>query len=466
MKDPHPMALFRLSVLGPLASRGDLPHGELKRVIQELASREYDVPGSGLQHIAAKTIESWYYTYQRENLDGLVPKTRSDLGKSKLSQAVQEAILAAKRENPSRSLDSLVFFVETTGLAAKGAVPRSSVHRLLQSHGISRPTGAASLPEEHRSYEALYAGDIWYGDVMHGPRVPVKGRLRKVYLVSLMDDASRLLAHSAFCTGEKALDIEGVLKQAVLKRGLPKKLVVDNGSAYRSKSLQGICARLGIHLIYCRPYAPEGKAKLERWHRTFRQQFLTELDLTRIHDLTDLNARLWAWIDEIYHKRSHRGLQGTTPLQRYQQDLPRIRQLGQRATILDALFYHRISRKVRKDGSVSYDGSRYEVPYELSGLKVWLVVDPHTSEAFSVEDDDGNPLGEVTLQDLIANNHRRRRKPGVQAENIQTMSQGNSLVEIAYQQHYAIDETPTAETPAEQTTKDTDATNTTDDEES
>jgi len=146
MKDPHPMALFRLSVLGPLASRGDLAHGELKRVIQELASREYDVPGSGLQHIAAKTIESWYYTYQRENLDGLVPKTRSDLGKSKLSQAVQEAILAAKRENPSRSLDSLVFFVETTGLAAKGAVPRSSVHRLLQSHGISRPTGAASLP--------------------------------------------------------------------------------------------------------------------------------------------------------------------------------------------------------------------------------------------------------------------------------------------------------------------------------
>ena len=466
MKDPHPMALFRLSVLGPLASRGDLAHGELKRVIQELASREYDVPGSGLQHIAAKTIESWYYTYQRENLDGLVPKTRSDLGKSKLSQAVQEAILAAKRENPSRSLDSLVFFVETTGLAAKGAVPRSSVHRLLQSHGISRPTGAASLPEEHRSYEALYAGDIWYGDVMHGPRVPVKGRLRKVYLVSLMDDASRLLAHSAFCTGEKALDIEGVLKQAVLKRGLPKKLVVDNGSAYRSKSLQGICARLGIHLIYCRPYAPEGKAKLERWHRTFRQQFLTELDLTRIHDLTDLNARLWAWVDVVYHQRPHRGLQGATPLARYQQDLPRIRQLGQRATILDALFYHRISRKVRKDGSVSYDGSRYEVPYELSGLKVWLVVDPHTREAFSVEDDDGKSLGEVTGQDLIANNHRRRRKPELPAEIVQTQTLDNSLVEIAYQKHYAIDGTPSTETPAEPTSTDTDITNETDNEES
>ena len=84
------------------------------------------------------------------------------------------------------------------------------------------------------------------------------------------------------------LAIEGVLKQAVLKRGLPVKLVVDNGPAYRAKTLQGICARLGIHLIYCRPYAPEGKGKLERWHRTVRDQFLSELDATRIQDLSDL----------------------------------------------------------------------------------------------------------------------------------------------------------------------------------
>ena len=94
-----------------------------------------------------------------------------------------------------------------------------------------------------------------------------------------MDDASRLIAHSAFCLGETALDIEGVLKQAILKRGLPKKLVVDNGACYRSRTLQEICARLEIRLIYCRPYAPEGKGKLEKWHGRFRSCFLNELDL-------------------------------------------------------------------------------------------------------------------------------------------------------------------------------------------
>jgi putative transposase len=93
-----------------------------------------------------------------------------------------------------------------------------------------------------------------------------------------------------------------VLKQAILKRGIPLKLVVDNGAAYRAHTLQGICARLGIQLIYCRPYAPEGKGKLERWHRTCRDQFLSELDERHITGLEDLNARLWAWLEQVYHR--------------------------------------------------------------------------------------------------------------------------------------------------------------------
>jgi putative transposase len=441
MNDLHPVALFRLSVLGPLVSRDRLERGELKRLIRELASRDYDIPGSARRDIGEKTIEAWFYAWRRGGIDALSPKPRSDRGQSRLPIDVQDAILNAKRDQPRRSIDQLILLMEKAGLAVRGTLPRSSVHRLLQRHGLSRPCGSASTPEEHRSYEALYAGDIWYGDVMHGPRVPVQGRMRKVYLVSLMDDASRLLTHSAFCTGEKALDIEGVLKQAVLKRGLPIKLVVDNGPAYRARTLQGICARLGIHLIYCRPYAPEGKGKLERWHRTVRDQFLGELDLTRIQDLSDLNARLWAWIEEIYHRRTHTGLQKLTPLQRYQQDLVRIRTLGHRAAQLDQLFYHRLSRKVRKDATVSYQGQRFEAPYELAGKTLQLVVDPHTQQAVWLEDDEGKVLGEVAPLDLIANSHRRRHKPDPQVEVANSShNQGPNLVEMAYRQYHAIDE--------------------------
>ena len=439
MKAVDPVALFRLSVLGPLVSRERLEHGELQRIIRELALREYAIPGSRRCLIGEKTIEAWYYAFRRDGIEGLVPKSRNDRGVSKLPVAVQEAVLAAKRENPKRSIRQLPHLLERAGTVARGTLSRSAIHRLLRQHGLSRV--AAPVPEEHRRFVAEHANAIWYGDVMHGPTVTVKGQRRKVYLVSLMDDASRLIAHSAFCLGETALDIEGVLKQAVLKRGLPRKLVVDNGAAYRAATLQGICARLDIRLIYCRPYAPEGKGKLERWHRTFRDHFLSELDHSRLNDLDDLNARLWAWIEQVYHRRPHGGLDGQTPLERYQQDLPKIRLLGHKAARLDALFRHRVARKVRKDGTVSYQGQNFEVPYELAGKTVQLVVDPHAETVVGVEDAQGQSLGMATPLDTTANAHRRRRRTAAEetarGENAAVSGRSSlNAVELAYQQYH------------------------------
>jgi hypothetical protein len=84
--------------------------------------------------------------------------------------------------------------MEEEGHAAKGELSRSAIHRLLQRHGLSNLAGPDSSKEEFRRFEAPYAGDIWYGDVMHGPRITVDGRKRKTYLVTVMDDASRLVA--------------------------------------------------------------------------------------------------------------------------------------------------------------------------------------------------------------------------------------------------------------------------------
>ncbi|WP_291991639.1 DDE-type integrase/transposase/recombinase [Candidatus Accumulibacter sp. ACC003] len=437
MNPIDPKALFRLSVLGPLISRERLERSELQQLLRELASREYAIPGSRRRYLSEKTIQAWYYAWRLRQLDGLTPKPRADRGQSKLPAATQAAILAAKRDNPRRSLCQIRQLLEATGTVARGRLARSTIHRLLQQHGLSRITGSASLPEEKRSFVAATAGAIWYGDVMHGPRVPIDGKLAKSYLVSLFDDASRLLTHSAFCPGETALDIEGVLKQAVLKRGIPLKLVVDNGAAYRAETLQGICARLGIHLIHCRPYAPEGKGKLERWHRRCRDQFLSELDERHIASLDDLNARLWAWLEQVYHRSPHAGLAGMTPLARYQQDLSRIRPLGPLAASLDALFQHRVTRLVRKDGTVSYQGQRFEVPFELSGKTVSLVVDPHTETVIGVEDEQGESIGAATPLDALANATRQRRQSDpADASPPQKGASGPNLIEQIYQQYY------------------------------
>ena len=91
MKELDPVALFRLSVLGPLVSRERLGRGELQPIIRELADREYAIPGSRRRLIGEKTIEAWYYAWRKHGIAGLAPKPRADLGVSKISAQVQEA---------------------------------------------------------------------------------------------------------------------------------------------------------------------------------------------------------------------------------------------------------------------------------------------------------------------------------------------------------------------------------------
>jgi putative transposase len=428
MKQIHPHALFRLSVLGPLASRDRLDKGDLKELLRELAATSYAIPGSRRTFLSEKTIEGWYYAWKRGGIEALTPRPRSDRGRSKISLPLQELICTAKKENPKRSLKIIRQLVAASGICGAQSLSRSSIHRLLQGKYLSTLSPGAAEPVERRSFTAAHAGAIWYGDVMHGPQVLVNGRMRKSYLISFMDDASRLITHSAFCPAETALEVEGVLKQALLKRGLPIRLVVDNGSAYRAATMQAVCARLEIRLIYCRPYAPEGKGKLERWHRTLRAGFLGELDMDKVRDLFDLNARLWAWLDEFYHQDPHSGLDGLTPLARYRQDLVQVRPLGSFAAQLDELFLHRHDRLVRKDGTVSYEGKRFEVPFELVGQTVKLVVDPHKQTVLGVESATGEPLGKATPLDALANSHRKRRSvtPAVSINRT-----GANLVEVA-----------------------------------
>lgn len=115
MNDLHPTALHRFSVIGPLVSRDQLAHGELKRLIRELASRSYDIPGTTRRRIGEKTIEAWYYAWQRGGIEALTPKVRKDQGQSKLRIEIQQAIISAKQENACRSIDQLISRLDLEG---------------------------------------------------------------------------------------------------------------------------------------------------------------------------------------------------------------------------------------------------------------------------------------------------------------------------------------------------------------
>jgi transposase InsO family protein len=116
-------------------------------------------------------------------------------------------------------------------------------------------------------------------------------------LIAFIDDATRVIPYCAFTLSENTRTFLPVFKQALLRRGLPKRLYVDNGANYRSQHLALVCAKLGIALIHARPYRPSGKGKIERWFKTVRAQLLTRLSEDDTRDLPSLNRRLWAWVE-------------------------------------------------------------------------------------------------------------------------------------------------------------------------
>ncbi len=169
--------------------------------------------------------------------------------------------------------------------------------------------------KDRRHFAYQKAGELWMSDVMHGPAVVVSGRRKqKTYLIGLIDDAIRVVPYGVFALSESTSAYLPVLRQGVMRRGIPLRLYVDNGAAFRSHHLALVCARLGITLIHARPYQPAGKGKQERFFRTVRMRFLPTLGPADLGSLDALNRRFWAWVEGEYHRAPHRGLDDMTPL--------------------------------------------------------------------------------------------------------------------------------------------------------
>ena len=97
-----------------------------------------------------------------------------------------------------------------------------------------------------------YPNELWQSDCMHGPKVLVDGKLRKSYLFAAIDDHSRLIPHAQFYLRENIDCYRDCLIHALEKRGLPRKLYVDQRPAFRSEKIRYACASLGIALVHLR----------------------------------------------------------------------------------------------------------------------------------------------------------------------------------------------------------------------
>ena len=287
-----------------------------------LRARTTPLPGTARQRVAESTVRQWLRAYQEDGFEALIPKPRSDTGEPRsLCPQLIERLVQIKEDNPALGVRLIIEQARNEKLIGiDEQVPVSTVHRLFQRMGLMTPRTGHTSTQDRLRFAFARAGQLWMSDVMHGPSVIDTGkRKRKTYLIAFIDDATRVITHAQFAFSENTASFLPVIKQALLKRGLPERLYVDNGASYRSHHLSVVCAKLSITLIHARPYQPQGKGKIERFFRTVRAQLLTRLTPEDTMSLEAINRRLGAWVEAEYHCTAHRGLEGETPLERWAQ---------------------------------------------------------------------------------------------------------------------------------------------------
>jgi putative transposase len=370
------IATFRFGVIADCIGR-KLGRGEKERILREKASSHWEIPFSTRSRISRSTILSWVRAYEKggRRLESLYPDERKDKGRSRvMDEEAIAALVALKKDRMGVSLPVLLKEARTRGiLPARHMVSYATIYRIFKRHGVWESDHG--YPDRRR-FEAELPNYMWQSDALHGPKVLHAGKMKKTYLFAFIDDMSRLIPHGEFYLSERIDCYIDALTKALAKRGLPRKLYVDNGPAFSTQILRHACASPGIALIHAKPYQPEGKGKIERFFRTARGQFLSAIPDGL--SLEDLNQRLKAWIDE-YHLREHASTK-EAPLSRYAKHLHCIREAPK--DLMDA-FRKRVTRKVDKDRTISLDGRLYEAPVAMIGLTVTLLY--HESDPTRVE---------------------------------------------------------------------------------
>jgi transposase InsO family protein len=350
------IAVFRFGVIGEFVTGAELDYGEKERLLQQKCARKWTIPYSGRTRLSRSTILGWIRQYNGR-IESLYPKDRSDQGKPRaFDEEIASQIISLRLDKPDATVDTLI---ESLQKITCQTYSYSSVYRFLQSRGLMN----TARPEDRRKFEAQHPNDLWQSDVMHGPQILVQDKQKKTYLIAIMDDHSRLITAAGFYLSENLKTYLTVLEQAFLSRGLPRKLYVDNGPAFRSHHLKYVAASLSIELIHARPYKPQGKGKIERWFRTVRLQFLQKFTGKT---LQDLNTAFDKWLNEIYHQRKHSST-GETPFKRFTSSMECIRTAP---PDLKDHFRKTARRKVAKDRTITLNGNMFEAPVALIGRHV------------------------------------------------------------------------------------------------
>ena len=364
IKQDAKMAQFRFALIAPVI-HGLFPDASATAYYKRITASPLTLPDGRTVSYSYKTLEKWKSQYTLGGLDALMPNARSDKGCSRaLSDEAIAEIYRIKQDFPRMNATQIYErLVRDSYINASVSV--DSVQRFIRHNDLK----SARDPNlrDRKAYEEDEFGKIWQADTCYLPYITENGKARRVYCIMIIDDHSRLLVGGELFYNDNAYNFQKVLKHAISTYGIPDKLYVDNGCSYSNEQLSMICVSLGILLLHTRIRDGASKGKVERHFRTLKERWLYTLDTDSITSLGQFNGMLRDYM-RSYNTTFHRGINGV-PLERYEasKDHPR---KPQSREWLDDCFYNRISRKVRKDATITIDKVCYDVPMQFISAKV------------------------------------------------------------------------------------------------
>src|SRR5690554_957363 len=348
-KKAEELAAQRVQLLSPLLAEG-LDPAKARKIRAEICER------TGLSD---RTLRRYLSKYSKDGFDGLKPKGK---GRRRTEDAIPQHILdqaiLLRREIPGRSVAQIIQILEWEGKVRPGQIKRSTLQEKLAERGYSArhmrmysQSGVAARRFQQKSRNML-----WHSDIKYGPYLPIGpgGTKKQIYLVTFIDDATRFVLHGEFYPTLDHVIVEDCFRKSIMKFGIPDSVYFDNGKQFRTKWMARTCSKLGIRLLYAKPYSPESTGKVERFNRVVNS-FLSEAALEKPKTLDRLNELFQAWLSECHQNKSHSALEDKqSPEVAFRNDKKALRFVE--PEVLSDAFLHCETRKVDKAGCISFLG--------------------------------------------------------------------------------------------------------------
>lgn len=408
-KEAEKIAAWKYSIIAPAIS-GVHGFSSETECLKAAAGKPYQNPVTGeTVFFKPNTIRNWAWLYKSGGFDALKPSCRKDMGSFRsLEHDISHDLIVVAEQFPR---------------APKTVWRKKLIEKAVITDELSQPTfnrlvrkldqeGKLEVlieKKDRRAYEAAHVNDFWQADTTYLFKLGGK----QLYLVLIIDDASRMVMGSGIYYQDNAVNFQKTLRDAIRKYGRPSVLYTDNGGPYANEQLDIICAKAQISHVKAPVRDGAAKGKVERCNRNIKDHWMYAVDTSQFKTIEEVRKSFESWLYREYVNQPHSALldEAGNPVS------PRQRLLCEEKPFryftgeqLSQIFMQQYSRKIKNDSTFTLHNIRYETDSVFAGSKITVNLNPEEPEKGTFIVEHSGEVGEYWLLDKKANMHIPRKK--------------------------------------------------------